>query len=185
MTTATDKIDREIEVDLMENIIRTLPKLTAIHSTDHSILIHGMGGQTRSTYNHLKQNRKVELLWTGWCMNVWWTYVFSFIPGQAGLIKVLDRTQLDNLYLDIGRLSMCGLYFIPNNKVDDILQAVKKDRGKNIESILSNEEDYFLLTVDFDYHGGERDGKIYYRNLIMGDNLNTEIENTLALVGVP
>ena len=106
MTTTIDKIDGEIAVDLMKDIIKTLPNLAAIDSADHSILINGMGGQPRSFYNNLKHNKSVELLWTGWSSNVWWTYLLSFIPGQAGLTKVIDRKQLDNLYLDIGAQSM-------------------------------------------------------------------------------
>ena len=180
MTTATDKIDGEIAVDLMESIIKTLPNLTAIHSTDHSILIHGMGGQPRSFYNELRNNKSVELLWTGWSSNVWWTYLLSFIPGQAGLTKILDRTKLDNLYLDIGGQSMCGLYFIPNDKVKSVLDKITKERTPDIENILEDEANYFLLTVDFDYHGGDRDGEIYYRKLVVGNDLDEQIKSTLT-----
>ncbi len=175
-----DKIEGEIEVELMEEIIKTLPKLTAMYSESHSILIHGMGGQTRNFYNDIRQNNNIELLWTGWSSNKWWTYLLNFIHGQAGLVKVLDRSQLDNLYTNIGRLSMCGLYYISKDKVDNILEAVKKDRGKNIEVILDKVENYFLLTVDFDYNGGDRDGEILYREFILGANLDTEIKWTLT-----
>lgn len=180
MTTRTDKIEGEIAVDLMESIIKALPNLTAIHSTDNSILIHGMGGQPKSFYNVLGQNKSVELLWTGWSSNVWWTYLMSFIPGQAGLTKILDRTQLDNLYLDIGGQSMCGLYFIPNDKIKSIVDKITKDRMPDIEDILVDETNYFLLTVDFDYHGGDRDGEIYYRKLVVGNDLDKKIKWTLT-----
>jgi len=182
MRTTTDKIDGEIAVDIMEDIIKALPSLSAIQSTDHSFLIHGMGGKPRSFYNDLKQNKSVELLWSGWSSNVWWTYLLSFIPGQAGLSKVLDRTQLDNLYLDIGGKTMCGLYFIPNDKVESILDKVFRDRTTDIENLLENETNYCLLTVDFDYHGGDRDGEIYYRHLVIGSELNEKIKWTLTRI---
>lgn len=180
MTTTIDKIDGEIAVDLMESIIKSLPNLTAIHSTDHSILIHGMGGKPRSFYKELRRNKSVELLWTGWSSNVWWTYLLSFIPGQAGLTKILDRTKLDNLYLDIGGQSMCGLYFIPNEKVKSVLEKIIKNRTPDIEDLLENETNYFLLTVDFDYHGGDRDGEIYYRQIVIGNDLDEKIELALT-----
>jgi hypothetical protein len=176
----TDKIDGEIAADLMESIIKALPNLTAIHSTDHSILIHGMGGQPRRFYNDLRQNNSVDLLWTGWSSNVWWTYLLSFIPGQAGLTKILDRTKLDYLYLDIGTQSMCGLYFIPNDKVKSVLEKIIKDRTPDIEDILETETNYFLLTVDFDFHGGDKDGEIYYRKLVIGNELDEKIKRTLT-----
>jgi hypothetical protein len=178
--TKIDKIDGEIAVELMEDIIEALPNLTAIYSKDHTILIHGMGGKPRSFYNNLRKNKSVELLWTGWSSNVWWTYILSFIPGEEGLTKVLDRTQLDNLYLNIGGQSMCGLYFIPNDKAQNVLEKITKDRTPEIEGILENETNYFLLTVDFDYHGGERDGEIYYRMLVVGKDLDEKIKWTLT-----
>lgn len=174
-----DKINGEIEVDLMEDIIKTLPKMTAIYSTAHTILIHGMGGQTRSFYRNIRFNKTVELLWTGWSSNNWWTYILSFIPGQAGLTKVIDRQQLDNIYLDIGALSICGLYFIPNETVISVVDKIKKERTPNISDLFDNEKNYFLLTVDFDYHGSDKDGEIFYKELMIGDNLDSDIKQTL------
>jgi hypothetical protein len=179
MTLRTNKINGEVGVNLMEDIIKLLPQLTAIHSTDHSILIHGMGGQTRSFYSNLRHNKNVELLWCGWSSNVWWSYLLSFIPGQAGLTRIIDRQRLDSLYLDIGAQSMCGLYFIPNEKVLTILNKVKEERTPDVSEYLENENNYFLLTVDFDYHGGEKDGDIFYRELIIGDKLDSEIKQNL------
>lgn len=180
MTTTTDKIFGEISVDIMENIIKTIPQQAAINNPDNAILIHGMGGQPRSFYRDLYYNTDVEILWTGWSTTVWWTYLLSFIPGQASLVKVINRNKLDSLYLDIGAQSMCGLYFVPNNKVDAILTDVKKTRGKNIKDILENASNYFVLTIDFDFHGGDRDGEIYFRELITGDNIDADLKQSLT-----
>ncbi|MDA9334800.1 YbjN domain-containing protein [Flavobacteriaceae bacterium] len=146
MTLKTNKINGEIGVDLMEDIIKILPQLAAIHSADHSILIHGMGGQTRSFYSNLRRNKNVELLWSGWSSNVWWSYLLSFIP---------------------------------NEKVLTILNKVKEERTPDVSEYLENENNYFLLTVDFDYHGDEKDGEIFYRELIIGDKLDSEIKQNL------
>lgn len=174
-TANSNKSEGIIKIDVMEDIIKELPKLSAIHATTHSILIHGMGGKPRSFYRTLDQNKSVELLWTGWSSNVWWTFLLSFIPGQAGLMKVLNRKQLDELYLDIGGQSMCGLYFIPNDKILWVLDKVKKERTPFIGKLLEDEKNYFLLTVDFDFHGGKRDGEVYYCHLLMGEKLDSEI----------
>jgi hypothetical protein len=177
LMTAIDKIAGEIEADLMIDIINRLPNLEAIYSADHSVLIHGMGGQPRKFYRELKSNKSIELLWTGWSSNFWWTYLLSFIPGQSGLCKILDRHKAGNLFIEIGDQSTCGLYFIPNNKLEELLLKVKKDRmWNNILSLIENENNYFLLTVYFDYHGGNRDGDVFYREVIMGENLDDQIK---------
>jgi hypothetical protein len=166
----------EITADLMKDILKALPNLEAIHSLTHSVLIHGMGGQPRSFYKKLRNNKSVELLWTGWFSNIWWTYLFSFIPGQAGLTKVLELAQLYKLYLEIGGQSMCGLYFIPNGKVKSILEKIIKDRTPDIEDLLENETNYFLLTIDFDSYGSDRHSEIYYRKLVTGNDLDEKIK---------
>lgn len=109
----------------------------------------------------------------------WWTYFLSFIPGQAGLMKIHHRHQLDELYFDIGSHSMCGLYFIPNEMVTPILQKVKLDRSIDFTNLFVNENNFFLLTVDFDYHGGNRDGELFYRELICGSSLDEQLKLAL------
>jgi len=175
----TDSYEGEIKIELLDRIIKTLPKLSAIHSPDNTILVQGMGGQPRRFYRELRQNFNIELLWTGWSSKLWWTYLFSFIPGQAGLVKVKNIKQLDSLYIEIGGQNLCGLYFLPDNKVKDILADVKKTRGENINKIMENETNYFLLTVDFGFFAGEKDGENYYEKLILGENLDKEIKYAL------
>jgi hypothetical protein len=176
----TNRVQGEIEVGLMEDIINELPKLLAIHSPDHTILIHGMGSQARSFYRSLRLNESVEVLWTGSCMKNWWSFLFGFIPSQAGLVKVVDRTKLNELYLEIGGLSMCGMYFIPNDKAKIFTENIRKDRNAEISRLLEQEENYFSLIVDFDFHGGERDGEIYYRLLSIGEKLDVDVKEILS-----
>ena len=174
------KINGEIETDLIESIIEELPNINDIHSTEHSLLIHGMGGQPRNFYRNLRTSTELELLWTGWSSNVWWTYLLSFIPGQAGLTKVLNRHNIDKHFMKIGAQSMCGLYFIPNELVNSVLEEVEKKRTTDIEHLLNGYANFFTLTIDFDYHGGERDREIFYHELTLGDGLSNELERTLT-----
>ena len=180
MTTTINKIEGEIFADTMEEIIKTLPTIAAIHSQSHTVLIYGMGGQPKSFYRNLRNNRDVELLWTGYSSNVWWTYLLSFIPGQSGVMKVLDRQQIDNLFFEIGSQSKAGLYFVPNNKVAHITTEIEKNRADaDIESILGKEENYFLLTVDFDTEYEVNSDK-FYRSFVYGPDL----DNAIRTVGI-
>jgi len=175
-------VDGEISAVLLEGAIATQPYVKAIHSNDHSILIHGMGGKPRSFYNNLRKSNLVEIMWTGWCSSNRWTYLLSFISGQAGLVKVHDRKQLESLYLDIGGLSMCGLYFVPNHVVNCVLEEVERNRPTDISFLLEGVQDFFLLTVDFDYHGGEKDGEVYYRKLSIGSALDDSVKSALKKI---
>lgn len=173
------QIDGEIPVELTEEILKTLPTLKAIHSSEHSILIHIMGGQTRSFFKELKQNKAMEVLWTDWIGKSWWSYVFSFIPGQAGLIRVLDRNRLDHLIEELRGMSYCGVYFIPNHKAAAILEEVKQ-KDDNILKVLESETDFFILNIDFDYYPADRDAMLYHRYVVTGNNLNEEIKRIIT-----
>lgn len=174
-----NRITGEIEIQVLENMLAALSKLNVISSADFTLLIHGMGSQTRSFYRELRTNESVEVIWSGWCSKVWWSYLFSFIPGQAGLVKVLDRKKLNPLYLEIGAQSMCGLYFVPNKKVEIIIDKVINERSFDVSDILKDEKNYFLLVVDFDYRSETRDGEVYYRDFIVADNVGEEVKTLL------
>jgi hypothetical protein len=142
--------------------------------------VNGMGGQSRKFYRDISNNTALEILWTGWSSKVWWTNLLSFIPGQSSLVKVIDRTKLDSLYLDIGAQSMCGLYFVPNQKVGEILADVRRTRGENIEGILKKERNYFILTIYFDSHDDDQSRQIYFKKLVIGDDLDANLKRTLT-----
>jgi hypothetical protein len=179
MTPNQNKIEGEISIAKMEKIIVTLPSLPTFFSQKHTVLIHGMGGQTKLFYRTLRTEKSLDLLWTDFSSNSWWTFLLSFVPGQSGLVQVIDRHRIDSLFLDIGSQSTAGLYFVPNHKTNEILKDVVQNRDQaDIASILTEENDYFLLTVNFDTEYEVNSDK-FYRQFIYGDNLNSEIRDVL------
>ncbi len=177
-----ERLKGEITIESMNKIIDTLPLLDHIYDKNHVVLIHGMGGQQRSFYRELQKNNNIELIWTDWIGKSWWSYIFSFIPGQAGLVKILDKKQLHSLYRKIGSLSMCCLYFVPASFVDSITEILKMKSETNlIEGLLKDEEDYFSLTVDFGYFSEDKN-PLTYRSVVIGDQLSEELKNLLKII---
>lgn len=177
------RIDGIVEVDAVEAVVRKLPEVAAFNNPDYIVLIHCMGGQTSGYFRNLWKNDEVKVLWHGWFTRTWWTYFLWFIPGQAGLVKVLDRSKTYDWYEEIGGLSFCGLYFVPCELETKILDAIRNDKYRDLKpEIFRDEKNYFLLSVDFDMHGGERDGEIVYRELIAGDELDADMEALLKLI---
>ncbi len=169
----------ETTIELLEEILNILPSLPGFSSPNHTVLIHGMGGQSRSFYRMLQKETYLQLLWTNHSINSWWAFLFRFIPGESGLIKVLNRELTNQLFLEIGAQSVAGLYFVPNNQVTRILNEIKQNRYQaNIESLLSEEDSYFLLRANFDTEYEVNSDK-HYRNLIYGNKLDAEIKNLL------
>ncbi len=173
-------IQGEVPSERVESVVAALPTLTAIYSADHVLLIHGMGGQTGYFYQELLRNDAVEVIWTGWCSDVWWTHLLRllFVAGYAGLVKVLDRSVVDQLYQDVGAQSCCGLYFVPRTCEQMIVERVIRERAWDVSDLLAGESNYFFLEVDFDYRGTDPDA--YYRKVVIGNHLDEELRTVLC-----
>ena len=171
------KHQTEIEYDKIDAI---LDKLTdyATANDRYQILIHGQGAQPRSFYNKLQMERDIDLIWTGWS-GPKWTVIFSFIPGQSGLIRLKNKTRLKNLFYEIGEQSYCGLYFVDKKAEQEIIDIVTKKKKGKISDLIEESVDNFMLDVYFDYHGGQRDGEVVYKITYTGQKVDTEIVNLL------
>ena len=80
---------KTIEVNDYEQMLKEISATNVLNFEKHDLLIFGSGGQDRKCCSELKTNPKYELLWSGWS-GPKWTKFLSFIPGQAGLVKILD-----------------------------------------------------------------------------------------------
>lgn len=153
---------------------------------EFSVLIFGQGDQTRSFYRNLRKDNDVELFWTGWS-GPNWMRIISFIPGQAGILKIKNLDRLKEIYENVGELSYCGLYYLPKKKATELIGSIKSNHWefqtqKKIVDILKNTTDFFTLNTVFDYHAGEKDGELYNIDLNYGENLNENLKRILMKV---
>lgn len=158
-----------------------LDKLTDYSMTNdkYQVLIYGQGGQPKSFYRKLKSEKDIELLWTGWS-GATWTLIFSFIPGQSGLIRLKNKKRLKEFYTDIGAQSFCGLCFVDKDGEDEIIRRVKNKDKREIQELIETSDDNFMLDIDFDYHGGQRDGEIVYKIAYVGQKVDPTIVKLLS-----
>lgn len=80
--------------------------------------------------------------------------MFSFIPGQSGLVRLLDYNELKALFLSVGEQSLCTLLI----STEDLTKSITKNSSEfDIEESLNNRKHYFFYSVDddFDSKGGE------------------------------
>src|SRR5688500_16798491 len=99
---------KEIEVSELNAILSFLTTSTEIDLENFDFLIYGGGGQGKKFYRDLAKDKELEILWTGWS-GPKWTSFLSFIPGQAGLIKLLKQSRLKTLFEDLAALNVSYL----------------------------------------------------------------------------
>lgn len=168
------------EIDF-ETVDKILDELTdfSISNDKYQILIYGQGSQPRSFYKNLKSEKDIEVIWTGWSGPTW-TLIFSFIPGQSGLVKLKNKKRLKEFYNDIGAQSYCGLCFVDKITEEEIIRRVTNNDKKEIHDLIENSQDNFMLDIDFDYHGEQRDGEVVYKIAFLGQKVDLRIEKLLS-----
>jgi hypothetical protein len=172
------KYETEIEYEKVDMILDMLADYS-MTSDKYDVLIYGQGAKPRSFYDRLKSENDIELLWTGWS-GPSWTVVFSFIPGQSGLVRLKNRKRLKEFYNEIGEQSYCGLYFVDKNTAQKIIDIVTTREKTEISKLIENTDDNFMFDVYFDYHGGQRDGEVVYKIVYTGRNVDPRIVGLLS-----
>lgn len=172
------KFQGEIDYNSVDTM---LDKLTDYSLTNdkHQVLIYGRGSKTKSFYKKLKTEKDIDLLWTGWSGPTW-ALIFSFIPGQSGLIRLKNKKRLKEFYNDIGAQSFCGLCFVDKDSESEIIKRVTKKDKREIHDLIENSENNFMLDIDFDFHGGQRDGEVVYKIGVIGRNVDQTIVKLLS-----
>jgi hypothetical protein len=171
---------KEISVAKLESILTTLSTPGILDLTRHDLLIFGGGGQSRSYYNNLRSDHEVEILWTGWC-GPKWTSFLSFIPGQAGLVKVLKPSRLKPLFEDLASHSVSDLYYVPKVITGKIQNAVtQRPTSNDPKKILENEINFLYLQSEMDQtvitNGEER----YLFDIAIGSELSDDLKALLS-----
>lgn len=170
----------ESEIELA-NVDILLDKLTDYSQiTDkYQILIHGQGGQPTFFYRKLKVEKEIELIWTGWS-GPRWSSIFSFIPGQSGLVRLKNKNRLKEFCSEIGALSFCTIYFVTKDLEGIIISQIISKREKEILELVMKSDDNFMLSIDFDYHSGQLDGEVVYKIACLGQNVDSKIVKLLS-----
>jgi hypothetical protein len=121
---------KTIEVKEYEQMVKAISNSNLIALEDFDLLLYGGGGRDKKFYLDLKGNTKCEVLWTGWS-GPKWSSLFSFIPGQAGLIKVLEMNLFEELYYELAAHSVSDVIYVPKELTQEIVTEVKEKNNKH------------------------------------------------------
>lgn len=173
---------RKISVVKLESILKALSIPGTLDLTRYDLLIYGGGGQSRSYYNNLRGDPEVEILWTSWC-GPKWTSFLSFIPGQAGLVKVLKPSRLKPLFEDLASHSVSDLYYIPKPLTVKIHNEVsKRPTSHNSKKILENEVSFLHLQCEMDQTVITNGEECYLFNVTMGSDLSGDLKALFSCI---
>lgn len=172
---------KEISVTKLESILKALSTPGVLNVNDYDLLVYGGGGQSKSYYSNLSNDTEVEILWTGWC-GPKWTSFLSFIPGQAGLIKVLKPSRLKSLFEDLASHSVSDLYYVPKALTERIKQVViSGPSSHNSKKILENEMGFLYLQSEMDETVIRNDEECYLFDIAIGPKLPDDVKALFSI----
>ena len=168
---------KEIEVSKLDDILSFLATSTGMDLENFDFLVYGGGGQTKKFYRDLAMDKEVEILWTGW-PGPRWTSFLSFIPGQAGLVRLLKQTRLKSLFVDLAVLSASYLYYVPKSITRKISTDVAKAPYSHHPSkVLESEKQYLFMEVEMDDTITRKSKEYYVFDYGIGVDTKSDIQN--------
>lgn len=170
---------KTIEVNDYEEMLNEISNSNEIDFDNFDLLIYGGGGQEKKFYSELKTSPKYKVLWSGW-PGPKWTKFLSFIPGQSGLVKILEQGAFYELYYELATLSVSDVIYVKKTLTNSITEQVKKYTWKvNFEKILENEPNSFVLTSETDQTIKENGKEKFLYDFTLGSELNEKLKNII------
>lgn len=171
---------KTIEINDYEQMLREISISNEINLDDYDLLIYGGGGQDKKYYSELRTNRKYEVLWTGWA-GPKWTKFLSLIPGQAGLVRILEQSAFNELYTKLAAYSVSDAIYIRKELTDKIIKQAKNNTWKvNFESITQTDLNSFILTSEIDQSLIENGKEMYLYDYSFSSKINQALKDIIV-----
>ncbi|OEJ99917.1 hypothetical protein [Roseivirga misakiensis] len=170
---------KTIKVSDYELMLNRISNADSLDLETHDLLLYGSGGQDRNFYRYIEANKNCELLWTGWS-GPKWSSIFSFIPGQAGLLKLLDKREFKSIYYELAASSVSDAIYLPRKQTKKIvIEAQNKTWRSNFAKLLNNEPHSFLLTSEADETVNKNGDEMYFYDYFLGSNLDSTLKEII------
>ncbi|MDN5216023.1 hypothetical protein QQ020_28350 [Fulvivirgaceae bacterium BMA12] len=170
---------KTIEVRDYEEMLKEINISEFIDLNNHDLLIYGGGGQDRKFYSDLKTNPKCEVLWTGWS-GPKWSAIFSFVPGQAGLVKILEQSAFKDIYYELAAHSVSDVIYVPKDLTESVqVEASERTWRARFESFTEKAPNSFLLTSEADETVIEDGKEMYFYDYYFGSEIIQGLRNII------
>jgi len=166
-----------IEVSELDNILTSLTMATEIDLENFDLLVYCGGGQSKKFYRELASDSQLEILWTGWGGPAW-AAILSFIPGQAGLIRLLKQGRLKTLFEELAVSSVSYLCYVPKGLTTIIKTDIERSAySHNPLKILGNQNEFLFIQAEMDDTVIRKSKEFYVFDYEIGVNAHPKIRN--------
>lgn len=168
-----------IEIKEYEQMLNEISVSESIDLNNYDLLLYGGGGLSKSFYKKLQGNSDCQVLWTGWSGPKWFA-IFSFIPGQAGLLKVVNQQAFKELYYDLAAYSVSEVLYVPKSMTPEIVNEVRKKTWRTkFEAFIDRAPDSFLLTSEADEAIDKKGKGMYFFDYYFGKETSKALKDLI------
>jgi len=145
------KYDREVQ---MERVIYTVKKIAnsdSINMSNKVCFIYGMGSQPRSVYSELNKLKGIDVIWYDTILPKVFKPLSYIVASYTGLIKVIDKTILPEIFTKLIEMAMAGIYIFDGNYQKEFVNQISQNkRSSTSDQIVKKDPSFFIYQVDAD-----------------------------------
>jgi hypothetical protein len=140
-----------LSISERDSLLKTVSTSQDLISDRRSCVLFGYGSRPRRIYSEFRADSRVRLLWDG--PFVPWPLVpVSWIAAaHGGLVQLLDRSAVAEVFRTMGELAMVELYSFGSARLDAVVEVALSGRWRaRIGPVAGSDPAYFSLGADGD-----------------------------------
>lgn len=132
-------------------ILDSLMNCDSLMNNDRFCYVYCYGKQPQKTYIEIEKMYQGSVIWTDFSGPLW-VKIFSFIiSGQAGFLKIVEKSHIEYIIRKLSYMSMVGLFSLSSSKANEFENYINKYKHKSDPEIfIKNDPTYFQVIIDGD-----------------------------------
>lgn len=164
---------REVSWNEMEKLVLRLGELRTILNGSKACYIYGAGGLSRNDYISLQGQQGISVKFYHSALPKLVAALTPFIPSYAGLVEILDPSQLMPVFEILAQSTMAGIYIIDRGLAEGFLGLIRvRAPIAKIDTWVAKDERAIVYRLDSSNPSSRTD---MYDWLFVGENLPHEV----------
>jgi hypothetical protein len=146
-----EEYDKEIQGSKYEHFVKKLSRENVLEKYGKVCYVFGMGKQPKSTYRKINKEQGVTVVWYGSLFPKILKPLGLVIASYEGLVKILDRKKLPEVFFELSKMSMVGVYYFSEVLEKEFIETIKEKKySVYVDLIVKKDPEYLIYQVDTD-----------------------------------
>lgn len=145
-----EQYDAQVTIESLEYRLRIISDALQ-RSEGYCCYVMGMGAKEKRTYTKMECIDGAQVVWVGSVLPKLLSFLGRFVSSYAGLVKIVDRSLIEHVFMTLVDHSMAGVYIFPDQFEPEFLKNVQRTVPPLVFDFgVKSCKDYFMYVVDAD-----------------------------------